>query len=111
MTSVGPVVRVEEEAVDEGEEELPEEPAGDAFWELVQPARMTAEQTRTISTRTVLVFIPDDDRRNYLLVAIPVPELSFKEIFPGKRGLSADLFECVLSGLNGAAVGMTYQVH
>jgi hypothetical protein len=53
---------------------LPDALPDDADCELVQPARATAQQTRTISRRIVLAFIPDDDWQDYLLVAIPGPD-------------------------------------
>jgi hypothetical protein len=37
---------------------------------LVQPAAMTARQTRQIIVMTALVFIPDDEGSPYLLVTI-----------------------------------------
>jgi hypothetical protein len=77
ITSVGLVVRA---AADDPPEVLPEVLPDEAVCELVQPARAAAPQTRTISTRTVLAFIPDDDRWNYLWVAIHVRELSFRGV-------------------------------
>jgi hypothetical protein len=60
------VVRLEASVVPDADGVLPDE----LDCELVQPARATAQQTRTISTRIVLAFIPDDDGLVYLTVAI-----------------------------------------
>jgi|UPI00064F5EBB hypothetical protein len=65
MASVGLVVS-DETAEEVPAAELPEEGEDAAFWELVQPARIAAKETRIISTTTVLAFIPENDRRNYL---------------------------------------------
>jgi hypothetical protein len=91
ITSVGIVVRVEAgEAVPPDVLPLPEVLADLAVCEPVQPASATAQQTRTISTRIVLAFIPDDDWQDYLLVAIPFPkeELEWSGSFLAANPLS-----------------------
>lgn len=114
ITSVGLVVRVE--AGDAAPlvvmllEGLPE----DVVCELVHPAIATAQQTRTISTRIVLAFIPDDDWRDYLLIAIFILaslSLGLDCTLAGAGALSANLPECIGCSLHDPSVGMVEQVH
>jgi hypothetical protein len=68
ITSVGPVVRLEEAVVPDEDDELPEVEVADC--ELVQPAIATAPQMRQITTMNVLALIPVHGRLLYLFVAI-----------------------------------------
>jgi hypothetical protein len=68
ITSVGPVVRLEEAVVPDEEAVLPDVAVADC--ELVQPAIATAPQTRKIITMNALALIPVHGRLTYLFVAI-----------------------------------------